>query len=93
MTIQMSIEPIKIKIVLVGLTRAGKTALIEKYLRGKFRDVYEPTVLNVITGKTTIKGQVYQLEVHDTSGEENNNANRPLVYKDAELFIVCCPTD
>ena len=81
------------KIVLVGVTTAGKSALILKYLHGKFNHAYEPTVLEITTGRTTIRGQVYQLEVVDTNGDFGLNTKRPVLYKDADLFMICCATD
>ena len=81
------------KIVLVGVTEAGKSALILRYLCGMFNNTYEPTILKIITGKKTIKEQVYKLEVFDTNGHPDDNTQRPVQYKDADLFIICCATD
>ena len=30
------------------------------------------------------------LEIHDTSGDEHVASNRKVVYRDADLFILCC---
>ena len=55
--------------------------------------MYEPTVLEITSGKKTIREQVYQLEVVDTNGDIGLNTNRAMQYRDADLFIICCATD
>ena len=46
---------IEIKVVLVGDTAVGKTALITNYLHNKFVENYEPTVLDVFKGVKLVK--------------------------------------
>ena len=48
-------EGIKIKVVLVGNTTVGKSALITNFLNNTYSDDYEPTVLDVYRGEKKIK--------------------------------------
>ena len=79
-----------IKIVLIGDTAVGKSCLITNYLHNKFTDVYEPTVLDVYKGVKTVRKEQVELEIHDTSGDDNLGTNRKVVYKNADLFLLCC---
>ena len=78
------------KIVLLGDTAAGKSCLIENYLCNTFSDDYEPTVLDIFRGPRNINGEKVELEIHDTSGDEHVASNRKVVYKDGDLFLLCC---
>ena len=64
------------KIVLVGDTSVGKTCMIRNYLQNEFHDEYEPTVLDVYKGTKNVKRKTVNVEIHDTSGEENLHINR-----------------
>ena len=86
-------DPIKIKIVLVGDNKVGKSALILKYFYNRWDDTYAPTVLDVHKSKRKIGAQMYDLEVHDTGGEEHLDFKRAVQYKDADLFIICVATN
>ena len=61
---------------LVGDTAVGKSCLIEMYLHNNFSDDYEPTVLDVYKGPKNVDKQMVDLEIHDTSGDENLGASR-----------------
>lgn len=75
---------------LVGDTAVGKSCLIENYLHNAFSDDYEPTVLDIYRGPKNINKEMVELEIHDTSGDEHVAQNRKVVYKDADLFLLCC---
>ena len=81
--------PIKIKVVLVGDTAVGKSAMITSYLNNQFSDEYEPTVLDVYKGTKNVKKKQYEIEIHDTSGDEHLGVNRRVQYKDADCFMIC----
>ena len=83
----------KLKVVLVGDSAVGKSCLISNYIDNTFTENYEPTVLDVYTGRKTVtKGQV-MVEVHDTSGDSNLATNRKVQYAGADIFMICIATD
>ena len=84
---------IQIKVVLVGDTAVGKTALIENYLYNQFTEKYEPTVLDVFRGVKKVRKQQFHLEIHDTSGDENLGVNRKIQYQNADCFMICVASD
>ena len=85
-------EAVKIKIVLVGDTAVGKSTLITQFLHNRFDKVYVNTILDIHRATRTSGGQKYELEIHDTGGEEHNNVKRSVQYEGADLFIICCAT-
>lgn len=56
------------RLVVVGSPKVGKTAIITRFLTGKFDDQYTPTIENFHRKLYKIRGQVYQLDILDTSG-------------------------
>ena len=50
--------------------------MIRNYLQNEFHDEYEPTVLDVYKGTKNVKRKTVNVEIHDTSGEENLHINR-----------------
>ena len=78
-----------IKLVLVGDTAVGKSCLIVNYLNNTFSDDYEPTVLDVYKGTKNVNKKQMELEIHDTSGDEELYRNREITYNRADVFLVC----
>ena len=78
-----------IKLVLVGDTAVGKSCLIVNYLNNTFSDDYEPTVLDVYKGTKNVNKKQMELEIHDTSGDEELYRNREITYNGADVFLVC----
>ena len=74
---------------LVGDTAVGKSCLITNYLHNTFTDNYEPTVLDVYKGTKGINKEQVELELHDTSGDDNLEANRKVQYTGADCFMIC----
>ena len=78
-----------IKLVLVGDTAVGKSCLITNYLENKFDEEYAPTVLDVYKGTKVVESRELNLEIHDTSGDMELNANRKVQYAGADVFAIC----
>ena len=78
---------------LVGDASVGKSALITNYLFNSFSDNYEPTVLDVYKGTKNVKKKQYEIEIHDTSGDEFLGVNRSVQYKGADCFMICVATN
>ena len=74
---------------LVGDNSVGKSSLITSYRKNEFSEVEEPTVLDVYRGTKNINKEQVDVEIHDTSGDENLGANRSLEYRGADIFMIC----
>ena len=80
----------QIKLVLVGDTSVGKTALVSIYVKNKFHEEYQPTTFDDYHGTKTIEGKEIPIEIQDTSGEEQfMEDKRKVQYEDADVFIIC----
>ena len=80
---------LKKKVVLVGDSACGKSALAVKLTENMFLDLYEPTQFdNLQTDLRTAKGNC-KLTILDTSGSHQNANVRSLTYKDCDAVVVC----
>ena len=73
----------------MGDTAVGKSCLIVNYLNNTFSDDYEPTVLDVYKGTKNVNKKQMELEIHDTSGDEELWRNREITYNSSDVFLVC----
>ncbi|XP_013781435.1 rho-related GTP-binding protein RhoE-like [Limulus polyphemus] len=82
-------EKFSCKIVLVGDSRCGKTALIHRFTNDNFLEVYTPTGFERYTTSYEVGDYTINFTVWDTSGARAYNTVRPLAYKDANVFFLC----
>lgn len=66
------------RMVILGSTKVGKTAIVSRFLNGRFDDQYTPTIEDFHRKLYSIKGDVYQLDILDTSGNHPFPAMRRL---------------
>ena len=64
--------------------------MITNYNTNAFSDEHIPNVLDVFNGEREIGGQLVQIEIVDTSGDNLLGANRQLVYGGTDCFMLCC---
>ena len=64
--------------------------MITNYNTGAFSDEHIPSVLDIFKGEREIKGRQVLIEICDTSGDSEMGEHRKLVYKDGDLFMLCC---
>ncbi|CAG1960370.1 unnamed protein product [Fusarium graminearum] len=79
----------KKKIVLVGDSACGKTALCRRFLEGTFLATEFQTIFE--TYAAHIDG--VDLSLWDTSGMDDNDRLRPLSYPDADAVLICFSFD
>ena len=75
------------RLVVLGSARVGKTSIVSRFLGQKFRDSYTPTIEDFHRKLYRIKGDVYQLDILDTSGNHPFPAMRRLSFLTGEFFI------
>ncbi|XP_053424430.1 dexamethasone-induced Ras-related protein 1 isoform X1 [Nycticebus coucang] len=66
------------RMVILGSSKVGKTAIVSRFLTGRFEDAYTPTIEDFHRKLYSIRGEVYQLDILDTSGNHPFPAMRRL---------------
>ncbi|GAB6026118.1 hypothetical protein CHUAL_012319 [Chamberlinius hualienensis] len=76
------------RLVILGSSKVGKTAIVSRFLNNKYDDKYTPTIEDFHRKLYRIRGQVYQLDILDTSGNHPFPAMRRLSLLTGDLFIL-----
>ena len=76
----------RLKIVLLGEGRVGKTSILLRYVRGHYQEKQQSTLQASYLDKRIDLGggQNAQLSVWDTAGQERFHALGPIYYRDAD---------
>ena len=80
----------KYKVVLVGETQTGKTALIQRIVNDRFEDNPETTmVASTLSTEVELEdGRMIKYEIWDTAGQEKYRSINKIFYKDAAIVII-----
>lgn len=81
------------RMVILGSTKVGKTAIVSRFLTGRFEDQYTPTIEDFHRKFYSIRGEVYQLDLLDTSGNHPFPAMRRLSILTGDVFILVFSLD
>ncbi|KAA8581064.1 hypothetical protein FQN60_002645 [Etheostoma spectabile] len=81
------------RMVILGSTKVGKTAIVSRFLNGRFEEQYTPTIEDFHRKLYSIKGDVYQLDILDTSGNHPFPAMRRLSILTGDVFILVFSLD
>ncbi|XP_078462291.1 rho-related GTP-binding protein RhoE-like [Lampetra fluviatilis] len=81
--------PARCKVVVVGDSRSGKTALLHAFAKDSYPEQYVPTVFENYTASFELEGHRVELIMWDTSGLPHYDNVRPLSYPDANAILVC----
>ncbi|XP_031346926.1 dexamethasone-induced Ras-related protein 1-like [Photinus pyralis] len=76
------------RLVMLGSAKVGKTCLVQRFLGGKFQDNYTPTIEDFHRKLYRIRGEIFQLDILDTSGNHPFPAMRRLSFLTGELIVV-----
>ncbi|CAL8265108.1 rho-related GTP-binding protein RhoN [Gadus morhua] len=77
------------KIVVVGDTQCGKTALLHVFAKDCYPENYVATVFENYTASFEIDKQRIELNMWDTSGSSYYDNVRPLAYPDSDAVLIC----
>uniref|UniRef100_A0A8C8DPU0 Rho-related GTP-binding protein RhoN n=1 Tax=Oryzias sinensis TaxID=183150 RepID=A0A8C8DPU0_9TELE len=77
------------KIVVVGDSQCGKTALLHVFAKDSYPESYVPTVFENYTASFEIDKQRIELNMWDTSGSTYYDNVRPLAYPDSDAVLIC----
>ncbi|KZS94389.1 ras-domain-containing protein [Sistotremastrum niveocremeum HHB9708] len=86
-------RPLQRKAVVCGDGACGKTSLLNVFTRGFFTQVYEPTVFENYVQDLTIDGQLVELSLWDTAGQEDFDRLRSLSYAETHVVMLCFSVD
>ncbi|XP_005996755.1 dexamethasone-induced Ras-related protein 1 [Latimeria chalumnae] len=81
------------RMVILGSSKVGKTAVVSRFLNGGFQDQYTPTIEDFHRKFYSIRGEVYQLDILDTSGNHPFPAMRRLSILTGDVFILVFSLD
>ncbi|XP_044735880.1 GTP-binding protein Rhes [Chrysoperla carnea] len=81
------------RLVMLGSARVGKTCLVSRFLGGKFEESYTPTIEDFHRKLYRIRGEVYQLDLLDTSGNHPFPAMRRLSFLTGDMFVIVFSMD
>ncbi|KAJ8346028.1 hypothetical protein SKAU_G00302210 [Synaphobranchus kaupii] len=81
------------RMVILGSTKVGKTAIISRFLNERVDDQYTPTIEDFHRKFYSIRGAVYQLDILDTSGHHPFPAMRRLSILTGDVFILVFSLD
>ncbi|KAF8771570.1 Rho-related GTP-binding protein RhoE like protein [Argiope bruennichi] len=77
------------KVVVVGDSKCGKSALVHRFANDNFLTMYVPTDFERCSVDHLVGDYSVRLTIWDTSGAAAYDTVRPLCYKDARAFLVC----
>jgi len=78
------------KCVIVGDGDSGKTSILLRFMNGKFRDVYVPTIFETTEAQVEMEdNSEVRLTLWDTAGQEGYERLRPLSYHGAHVVLLC----
>lgn len=80
----------KLKVVMLGEGRVGKTSLLTRFLNNSFADDQASTVQAKMHSslKMEVEGQVCEVAFWDTAGQERFHALGPIYYRDAQGAVL-----
>ncbi|CAM9321219.1 unnamed protein product [Lampetra planeri] len=81
------------RMVVLGSSKVGKTALVSRFLTGRYEDAYTPTIEDFHRKLYRIRGDLYQLDVLDTSGHHPFPAMRRLSILTGDIFVLVFSLD
>ncbi|XP_028671169.1 GTP-binding protein Rhes-like [Erpetoichthys calabaricus] len=81
------------RMVVLGASRVGKTALVSRFLKGHYEDQYTPTLEDFHRKVYNIRGDMYQLDILDTSGNQPFPAMRRLAILTGDIFLLVFSLD
>uniref|UniRef100_A0AAY3ZWW2 Small monomeric GTPase n=1 Tax=Denticeps clupeoides TaxID=299321 RepID=A0AAY3ZWW2_9TELE len=81
------------RVVVLGAPGVGKTSILRRFLRDGFDDRYQPTSEDFLRKLYRIRGETYQIDILDASGERSFPAKRRLSILTGDIFLLVFSVD
>ncbi|XP_059809808.1 GTP-binding protein Rhes-like [Hemitrygon akajei] len=81
------------RMVILGASKVGKSCIVSRFLNSRFEDLYTPTIEDFHRKVYNIRGDIYQLDILDTSGNHPFPAMRRLSILTGDVFILVFSLD
>ncbi|XP_072567884.1 GTP-binding protein Rhes-like isoform X2 [Paramormyrops kingsleyae] len=81
------------RVVVLGSPKVGKTSILQRFLRDSFEERYEPTSEDFHRKLYQIRGETYQVDILDASGERDFPAKRRLSILTGDVFLLVFSVD
>ncbi|XP_060705237.1 GTP-binding protein Rhes-like [Hemiscyllium ocellatum] len=81
------------RMVILGASKVGKSCIVSRFLNSRFEEQYTPTIEDFHRKVYNIRGDVYQLDILDTSGNHPFPAMRRLSILTGDVFILVFSLD
>jgi dexamethasone-induced Ras-related protein 1 len=81
------------RLVILGAPKVGKTCIIDWFLGKPIKDSYLPTIEDFHRKIYKIKGEIYRLDILDTSGNDPFPAMKKLNIMTGDIFVLVFSID
>ncbi|XP_067876066.1 GTP-binding protein Rhes-like [Heterodontus francisci] len=81
------------RMVILGASRVGKSCIVSRFLNSRFEEQYTPTIEDFHRKVYNIHGDIYHLDILDTSGNHPFPAMRRLSILTGDVFILVFSLD
>uniref|UniRef100_A0A3B4FB69 GTP-binding protein Rhes-like n=1 Tax=Pundamilia nyererei TaxID=303518 RepID=A0A3B4FB69_9CICH len=88
-----SLEVFRLRIVVLGAPRVGKTSILRRYMIDGFVEEYKPTSEDFLRKLFRIRGETYQIDILDASRERDFPAKRRLSILTGDIFLLVFSLD
>ena len=80
-----------LRVIFVGNSQVGKTALMNRYIDGEFSPPSQTTINPIFTPSkaTSQKGTEIGLQLWDTAGQEKYQALSQVFFRDSHVAVIC----
>ena len=81
--------PLNCKLLVVGESDVGKTAIIHKYINDEFREIIKSTVgVDISMAACTVDSKIINLQIWDTAGQERFHALGDAFYRNTDACLL-----
>lgn len=81
--------PLNCKLLVLGESDVGKTAIVHKYVNDEFREIIQPTVgVDISNATCVVDGKTINLQIWDTAGQERFHALGDAFYRKTDACLL-----